>query len=223
MTDPFHRWYVARFLSGREITAARRCDNIQPASDDSPKPRAFCPLVRRHWRQHNQDRNILSPALPGNVFIEMPPVGFHADRYHEVAACIGFLGFIGGGMLPTTVVAKDINPIIAGLDPESWEIELEPRSEPVARFKRGDIVYLPFLDGEGRKATAVVEWISTNGLDAQVSTRWLFGREQRISIDATMLERVHVNSKEQRRTLMSLPKRQVGAMPMAAAGSKNFL
>lgn len=204
-------WTVARFWIGRELEAARRVNG---------ETRAFCPVHRRRFVLHNTKHEILTPVLPGNVFIEMD-LGFHGYRYHEVAALSGFLGFIGGGLSPQHVETKEINALLVGMrgrlpgaavhDDADWEIELEELQPETAKLSRGDLVRLPVEDGSGRRPVGVVQYLQGTST-AWVSCNWLFDRDHTMPVAIDALERVEVTSKTQRRTLMTLePIRAVAA------------
>jgi transcription antitermination factor NusG len=169
---------------------------------DGPLGRAFTPMVRRNWLVRNQRRMALSPVLAGYTFVEIERGD--AYRWHEIAAIAGFVG----GADPEPIRKGVVERMIAGADPETWEVVFEPPPEVLPKLKRGDLVVV--RSGAFQDMRGVVEW-EENSRRIHCRLEGLFGREMRAAIDVDLLDELERPRHRRTYNLMNLPVRQAAA------------
>lgn len=188
-----HLWFVATFARGHEEHAAR--------SIDGPDGRGFCPLEVRNWVSRGVRRSSRLPVIPGYVFVEMERGDPH--RWHDVAGCEGFFGFIGGGD-PEPVLDGRVDDMLVRVG-DDWVMDLGIVQQESCSLRRGDRVRV--VDGVLSNLEGHVEWIRCDaryGWIASCSLRGLFAGDVRAELPVNLLERV-TKRQETRRTLLDLP------------------
>ncbi len=174
------QWYAVHTFSGQENKVQQ---NIEKRSEAvGLKTRISRVVVPTEKQQRMRGQKIVTvdtKVFPGYVLVEMD---MDDETWHFIRQTVGVTGFLGqvtgSATRPTPLLPQEVDRLLG----EAIDL---PKTTTI--FHKGDQVSVvggPFTGSEGR-----IEEINTDTEKLTVSIT-LFGREQRVPLDFTSVEKV---------------------------------